>query len=87
MSKLTFSSKHETIQQYHACQILHRHWNFLELEFPQGHQCPLPLGLLCLQDPQSAPITLNVILTIKNKCYNEKMDGQIFSDRHFKIMD
>ena len=53
LSNLTFSTRHETNQQYHVGQILHRNWNFLELVFFQGHQCPLPLGLICLQDAQS----------------------------------
>ena len=48
LSNLTFSSRQEANQQYHAGQILHRNWNFMELGFPQGHQCPLPSGLLCL---------------------------------------
>ena len=47
LSNLTFSSRHETNQQYHASQILHRNWNFMEHGFLHGHQCLLPLGLLC----------------------------------------
>ena len=49
----------------------------MELGFLQEHQLPLPLGLLCLQDAQSAPFQTSIImgikylLTLRHKCFTK----------------